>query len=912
MSCFEKWELIPFGVTSSELIECFIICGYEPLLINENISDYIIKNESNIKENELNEFNFYTLPKIYNIISSSFTREMVPLDKIIYYIFPLPIKICFKKESLENNFEPDNKFYFIQNGSTNVDKLMYNVFCYVFYEEIMILDNKYKVFNPKIFMIISQYTLYHLFRKILIDIRNLFYLKNIEIPIEIQIYNILNFIPAPIHSNLNYILFPNYTLEEYIIKNEEEFLKLPNNKIYNSNQLRMYPFYDCNLCEIFKLLPYDILAQIYLFIFYEIQIYFFSKDLEKLNIMMSVLISLFYQFDTQYNWQIFSVGENEIKNADESEILGKPFSNMTGINTSYSEAYARELINPPFICFDYENKEFYYFKKKDDEKEKAVINYIKNVISTQKINGILDKNIINLIERLKHLSNKLGYNNKNEEKIEFFSDNISNNKDLLNIFYDFFANILAISNYGFSVEQLENPQKGEYYIIKFDKKFDNYPNKGSNKEENDFFQNFLDFKMDTFSQYITGISKPVKSLFCNYKIAEYFMTFKKIINSNNYDIEIDYMDLMDKLYGENNYINIHFYNFFIYYKEKLQKFFGNYINSDNIIKIIKDNKIIYKYKNIELDKSILLIYSQILNQLEEIEITNIFPSKKILNLPYYIEIEKNKFQNILDNYIFENKLISSKELLIICFLIFFTITIEKNQIINLKTTILGNLWSLNFVTKYIYRMLFVYYNICEIQIKKEDYSILYMKDSYLDIFNVLKSKGILSNGEILNLVNKIYNLYEHEKEKLKSYKIENNKIDTFYNNIKNKDNLFTCDLEENNVKIEDNKIKEEIDKFCENQDNLTYFGLIKENCKIHFKTTEINNNNDLICGIYSYYKLFKSIDELYKNFIQTFDLKSLDQNIYKEIIVNLIFYFSNSQIKNKVILKFLLLCLYDD
>jgi hypothetical protein len=209
-------------------------------------------------------------------------------------------------------------------------------------------------------------------------------------------------------------------------------------------------------------------------------------------------------------------------------------------------------------------------------------------------------------------------------------------------------------------------------------------------------------------------------------------------------------------------------------------------------------------------------------------------------------------------------------------------------------------------------MLFVYYNICEIQIKKEDYSILYMKDSYLDIFNVLKSKGILSNGEILNLVNKIYNLYEHEKEKLKSYKIENNKIDTFYNNIKNKDNLFTCDLEENNVKIEDNKIKEEIDKFCENQDNLTYFGLIKENCKIHFKTTEINNNNDLICGIYSYYKLFKSIDELYKNFIQTFDLKSLDQNIYKEIIVNLIFYFSNSQIKNKVILKFLLLCLYDD
>ena len=58
MSCEKKWELIPFCVSSSELIECFLICGYESFVINENLCDYIIKNESNIKENELNEFVF--------------------------------------------------------------------------------------------------------------------------------------------------------------------------------------------------------------------------------------------------------------------------------------------------------------------------------------------------------------------------------------------------------------------------------------------------------------------------------------------------------------------------------------------------------------------------------------------------------------------------------------------------------------------------------------------------------------------------------------------------------------------------------------------------------------------------------------------------------------------------------------
>ena len=51
MSCFEKWELIPFGVSSSELIECFLICGYETLLINagdffdEELIDKIIEEE---------------------------------------------------------------------------------------------------------------------------------------------------------------------------------------------------------------------------------------------------------------------------------------------------------------------------------------------------------------------------------------------------------------------------------------------------------------------------------------------------------------------------------------------------------------------------------------------------------------------------------------------------------------------------------------------------------------------------------------------------------------------------------------------------------------------------------------------------------------------------------------------------
>lgn len=140
-------ELRPFCTHTSRLIEMFLIFGYEEDFILEITTEYIQSNINNINENELNEFKVNDCPKIINIISSELNRDMMPLDSAINFCFPLPFIIYIKKETNNNLYEPKSKNSFFQNRSvTNI----YNIYSLMFYESILILNNQYRIFIPKI------------------------------------------------------------------------------------------------------------------------------------------------------------------------------------------------------------------------------------------------------------------------------------------------------------------------------------------------------------------------------------------------------------------------------------------------------------------------------------------------------------------------------------------------------------------------------------------------------------------------------------------------------------------------------------------------------------------------------------------------------------------------------------------
>ena len=246
---------------SHNLIELFLIVGYDHSFINNEVPKLIEKEKKDfeILEVKMNEkdlgksFNAQTNPSILSVISSDYKEEMMSLNNLINFLFPSFPTFYYSSDN-ESNQVVNNSFnnFIFQNNST-IDnlKVCFNGYCYNFYEQINIKHLNKKLYAPKCFVILSQYQLFGLFNKLCKEIHSQFSIPEIEIPIEIQIYNILNFVPAPIFSKLSLSLFCYYTLQEYSSKkNELELLNLPNQKKIEINQISGYPFFDLSISRI--------------------------------------------------------------------------------------------------------------------------------------------------------------------------------------------------------------------------------------------------------------------------------------------------------------------------------------------------------------------------------------------------------------------------------------------------------------------------------------------------------------------------------------------------------------------------------------------------------------------------------------------------------------------------------------
>ena len=88
------------------------------------------------------------------------------------------------------------------------------------------------------------------------------------LPVELILYNIINFVPSPMNYNLNLDLF------SFFMKSED----------IEINQLSGYPYIDFDLKEIFNIIPINLFIEIYLITFLEQYALFFCPNLEILNI----------------------------------------------------------------------------------------------------------------------------------------------------------------------------------------------------------------------------------------------------------------------------------------------------------------------------------------------------------------------------------------------------------------------------------------------------------------------------------------------------------------------------------------------------------------------------------------------------------------------------------------------------
>ena len=189
---------------SPNLIEYFLIMGYEESYIQEKI----IKNFNtqtqldlelaelktkriNPESKILNEYKCRNLPSILISLGSNFSESLEDEESIIKEVFPVPPSVLY---SIIDNFiyEPlanDVVFSNIQNDVVNIG------YAHIFYESKNILDN-IRIYIPKALVIISQYPFFNTFKSFCTDFLHQFKNKLLQIPLEIHIYNIINFVPA--------------------------------------------------------------------------------------------------------------------------------------------------------------------------------------------------------------------------------------------------------------------------------------------------------------------------------------------------------------------------------------------------------------------------------------------------------------------------------------------------------------------------------------------------------------------------------------------------------------------------------------------------------------------------------------------------------------------------------------------
>ena len=242
----------PFNGHSKYLIDKFYIMGYNAPTLNKllfeenddpnNLSKNIIidnTDEEKYKSANLQPFHFEEDPIILNELASDFDKKCLNYDIMKEMIFPNKISLYYSEEDLstynkekekskekgEVDKKDDNFVIYEKNDNFNNEilktscvifssnpqaenntKKSINGFAYIFYKKLKRkkFTNKkvYTFYIPIIFSVVSEFPFFNSYYKLCHQIKILFNLPNIDIPIEIILYNAIKFTESPINGTV--------------------------------------------------------------------------------------------------------------------------------------------------------------------------------------------------------------------------------------------------------------------------------------------------------------------------------------------------------------------------------------------------------------------------------------------------------------------------------------------------------------------------------------------------------------------------------------------------------------------------------------------------------------------------------------------------------------------------------------
>ena len=519
-----KINQTPYLGVSKNLMEYFVVIGYDERMIKE--CNPILQNQKKMP-----------LTIISNVISD-LAYDMFEPSIIIKRVYP------DKPLILKTDEPPKHSSVIFSSCFDSLDgkkKIVNSGYALRFYEKYIDI-NKEVYYVPKAFLIFSQYPYFSTYYQICQKIMNYYTSdsKN-KIPIEILIYCFINYIPSPINSS---IILNDFQLNITIPK------------------LTGYPYADFNLYKVLNSVSLKDFIKIFLLIYLEIDLLFFSPDIEKLNLFMFMLYLLNYPLtDSNFFWHIEAISENDIKSDYYTAVL----TGFKGINTKYRENLDLSRFSSIYFIVDLESDNAIVNIRSNKESKKIVklLKYIDNILNKKNVNSVFLKNyILTLKQHLLNIENEFP-NLKEILSYSFFSMNKEINKinrKIQQIFYDFIIDTLIILS-----KDLELDQTSKFPVnIKY------FKDKNMSSEENIFLE-----KTRATVKYNTYFDLFIKRFSVNEELSvsllfiDEFVDLKKnAFQSDKFNL--NYFRIIDDLYySKTNNMKI---NFTILHEEVIKYF----------------------------------------------------------------------------------------------------------------------------------------------------------------------------------------------------------------------------------------------------------------------------------------------------------------------------------------------------
>ena len=327
---------MPYLGVSKNLMEFFVLIGYNETMLKQ--SEPLLENQKKIPLTILSN------------VSSDLAYKMFEPYTIIKRVYP------DKPLILKTHEKPKNSNVIFSSCIDSEDgkkKIVNSCYALRFYEKYTD-SNKEVYYVPKALLIYSQYpyfnTYYQICQKIMEYHNSNIYAK---IPIEVLIYYYTNYIPSPLYDN---IIFKDLGLN----------IKIP--------KLTGYPYADFNIKNIINVVPLKDFIKIYVLTYLEVDLLFFSHDLEKLNFFMFVLYILNYPLtDSNYYWHIETISEKNLK-YDPQGIM----SRFKGINTKYREKMNLVYFKDVEFIVDLESENI-IVNRKETKESKPIVKFLKYI-----------------------------------------------------------------------------------------------------------------------------------------------------------------------------------------------------------------------------------------------------------------------------------------------------------------------------------------------------------------------------------------------------------------------------------------------------------------------------------------------------------------------------------------------------